>query len=99
MKKLLVRDHKIRFIYFYYIEKKHFILKLIFKNFNFFNLIKWNALLKLETLTNDSSRISIVHRCLLTSNKKRYSILTVFSRHIFIKLIQKGLVLNFQKSS
>jgi len=98
MKKLLIRDYKIRFSYSNYTEKKHFILKYIFKNFNFFNLIRWNALLKLELLTNDS-KISAVNRCLLTANKKRYSILSVFSRHIFIKLIRKGLVLNFQKSS
>ena len=98
MKKLLIRDYKIRFFYFNYTEKKHFILKYIFKNFNFFNLIRWNALLKLELLTNNF-KISIVNRCLLTVNKKRYNTLTVFSRHIFIKLIRKGLVLNFQKSS
>jgi len=98
MKKLVAKDNKIRYFSFNYIEKKRFVLKLIFKNFNFFNLIRWNALLKLELLTNNS-KISAVNRCLLTVNKKRHNILSVFSRHIFIKLIRKGLILNFQKSS
>lgn len=98
MKKLLIKDYKIRLVYFNHTEKKHFILKYIFKNFNFFNLIRWNALLKLESLPNNF-KTSIVNRCLLTINKKRYNMLTVFSRHVFIKLIREGLVLNFQKSS
>lgn len=99
MQNLIKKDYKIRYVYLNYIEKKHFILKLILKNFNFFKLTRWSTLLKLESLTNNSSKISMINRCLLTFNKKRFNKLVAFSRHVFIKLIQEGFVLNVQKSS
>jgi len=98
MKKLIEKDRKFR-NKAKLIEKKHFIFKFIFKNFNFFILIRWFALLKLKLLTKNSSKISIVNRCLLGINKKRYNKLTVFSRHIFIKLIQTGSIAEMYKSS
>jgi len=98
MKKLINKDNKLRFCV-YYNEKKHFILKLIFKNSNFFTLIRWSALVKLELFIRNNSKISTVNRCLLTINKKRFNKLTVFSRHVFLKLIQEGFLINIKKSS
>jgi len=98
MKKLIEKDKKIRFN-IKNIEKKHFILKFIFNNFNFFILIRWFSLLKLKLLAKNSSKTFIVNRCLLSVNKKRFSKLTVFSRHIFIKLLKTASIAGMQKSS
>ena len=96
MKKLIEKDKKIR-LNIKFIEKKHFILKFIFNNLNFFILIRWFALLKL--LSKNSSKASIVNRCLIGINKKRFSKLTVFSRHIFIKLLKTASITGMRKSS
>ena len=48
MKKLIKKDKKLR-SKIKSIEKQNHILKLIFKNSNFFTLIRWNAYLKLKT--------------------------------------------------
>lgn len=96
MKKLIQKDKKIRYYFLNYYEKKHVILKLIFKNFNFFILLRWFAIL-LGFLTKNNSKSIMLNRCLFTYNKKRFNKLSVFSRHIFLKLIKKGLVLYNQK--
>jgi hypothetical protein len=88
MKKLLEKDKKLR-KRIKTIEKKHFILKSIFKNFNFFTLVRWNAFLKLKTLSKKTS-ITLSNRCLYSINKKRFNKLTFFSRHVFLKLIRSG---------
>ena len=98
MKKLIIKDkilrHKIKSI-----ENKHFILKSILKNFNFFILIRWNAFLKLKEISKENSSVSILPRCLYSINKKRFNRLTPFSRHIFLKLIRSGQISNIQKAS
>jgi ribosomal protein S14 len=98
MQKLLQKDIKLRNRILLN-ETKHFILKSIVKNFNFFILIRWNAFLKLKELTQNSSKVSIVNRCLSSVNKKRFNRLTSFSRHIFLKSIRKGFVYGVKKSS
>lgn len=98
MKKLLEKDKKLRH-QIKFIENKHFILKSIFKNFNFFTLIRWNAFLKLKNLTKHNSKVSISNRCLKGINRKRFNKLTTFSRHIFLKLIRSGLITGMQKAS
>jgi ribosomal protein S14 len=98
MQKLLQKDIKLRNRILLN-ETKHFILKSIVKNFNFFILIRWNAFLKLKELTQNSSKVSIVNRCLSSINKKRFNRLTSFSRHIFLKSIRKGFVNGVKKSS
>jgi ribosomal protein S14 len=98
MQKLLQKDIKLRNRILLN-ETKHFILKSIVKNFNFFILIRWNAFLKLKELTQNSSKVSIVNRCLSSVNKKRFNRLTSFSRHIFLKSIRKGFVHGVKKSS
>ena len=96
MKKLLEKDKKLRFK-IYKNEQQHFILKSIFKNLNLLILIRWNAFIKLKAF--DSSSIATTNRCLYTINKKRVNKLTLFSRHIFLKLIRSGQIKGFKKSS
>ena len=98
MKKLIQKDKNIRYNV-KLAEKKHFILKFIFVNFNFFILIRWFALLKIKVLLKNNSKVSLIKRCLSSVNKKRYNKLTVFSRHIFIKLLQSASIPGIQKSS
>ena len=98
MKKLIVKDKKLRY-QFKLIENKHFILKCIFKNLNFFTLIRWNCFLKLDFLIKNKSKISIINKCLQGLNKKRLNKITVLSRHIFLKLIRSGLISGIQKAS
>jgi ribosomal protein S14 len=81
------------------IENKHFILKSIIKNLNFFILIRWNAFLRLNLLTKLKSKVSTTNRCLHSYNKKRFNKLTGFSRQIFLKKIRSGEINGLRKSS
>ena len=98
MKKLLEKDKSLRFN-IKKTEKQHFILKHIFKNSSFFTLIRWNAFLKLKTLSLQGSKVSLASRCLKSINRKKFNKLTNFSRHVFLKLIRSGNVNGIQKSS
>lgn len=98
MKKLIEKDKKRR-IQIKNIEKKVFILKSIFRNVNFFMLIRWNAFLQLKTLAKVSSPVSLSARCLYSINKKRFNKLTPFSRHVFLKLVRSGQISSVQKAS
>lgn len=98
MKKLLQKDIELR-NKIALNDKKHFILKSIIKNFNFFILIRWNAFLELKKITKNASKTSTVGRCLETTNKKRFSKLTSFSRHVFLKSIREGNIHGIKKSS
>ena len=98
MKALLEKDKNLR-VKLSEIENKHFILKSIIKNFNLFILIRWNAFLRLNLLTKSKSKISTTNRCLYSYNKKRFSKLTGFSRHIFLKKIRSGEINGLRKSS
>lgn len=98
MKKLLIKDKKLR-LNIKTIEKQQFILESIFKNLNFFNLLRWKAFLKFKNLSKINSKISISNRCLYTINKSRINSTTSFSRHIFLKLIRSGKITGMRKSS
>lgn len=79
MKKLLEKDKKLRKL-IRSTENQHFVLKSIFKNLNFFTLVRWNAFLKLKSLIKKNSKVSVINRCLEGINKKRFNKLTTFSR-------------------
>lgn len=98
MRKILEKDKKIR-SNLKNIEKQHFILKAIFKNFNYFVLVRWIAFLKLKALTASNSKVSMSNKCLYSINKKRFNKLTTFSRHVFLKQIRSGNIVGIQKSS
>lgn len=98
MKKLIQKDRKLRDTLVK--NDSHIaVLKLIIKNFNFFTLIRWKAFLKLQSLTENVSNESIVNRCLLSVNRKRFNKLTGFSRQVFLKIIRAGEIPGIKKSS
>jgi len=96
MKKLIAKDKKLR-LNLVKIEKQYFVLKSIFKNLNFFTLIRWNAFIKLSKLSKKTSRQALSNRCLNTVNKKRFNKLTNFSRHVFLKFIRSGNIPGLKK--
>lgn len=99
MKKLIEKDKNIR-NKFKEIETKRFIFKSIFKNTNFFELIRLKSFNKLKILLKKKAyKVSIVPRCVKTINKKRFNKLTYFSRHIFLKLIRSGDLSGIKKAS
>lgn len=98
MKKLIVKDKNLR-IKLTEKEKQHFILKSIFKNLNFFTLIRWNAFLKLHDLSKNETKHSLTNRCLYSVNKKRLNKLTNFSRHVFLKFVRSGQITGLKKST
>jgi ribosomal protein S14 len=98
MKKLILKDKKLR-EQIKNSETLHFILKSIFKNSNFFTLIRWKAFTKLKSLGFNNSKISVSPRCLKTFNRKKFNKLTFFSRHVFLKLIRSGKITGMKKAS
>jgi len=98
MKKLLEKDKKRRQNH-KKVEKEYFVLKSIFKNLNFFVLVRWNAFLRLKNLAKNNPRVSMSCRCLYSINKKKFSKLSSFSRQVLLKLIRSGQVYGMQKSS
>ncbi len=98
MKSLFQKDKQLR-KKIVNIEKKQFILKAIFKNFNFLRLIRWNAFLKLRSISVNSSKVLLSNRCLYGINKKRFNKFSNFSRNIFLKLIRSGQINGFKKAS
>lgn len=99
MKKILAKDKLLRPA-LKKISIKKFVLKSIFKNFNFFLLIRWNAFTLLKKWINkQNSEISAVNRCLKTTNKKRFNKLTRLSRQSFLKSIRFGYANGIKKSS
>ena len=98
MKKLLEKDKIIRFN-IKQLENKFFILKSIFKNTNFFVLIRWKAFVKLQLIGSKFSKVSLSARCIKTINRKKFNKLTPFSRHVFLKLIRAGHISGIKKTS
>jgi ribosomal protein S14 len=98
MKKLLEKDKKIRKNN-KILEQKRFILKTIYNNSWFLNLIRLNAVDSLNKLTNRSSKTFISNKCVVTKNKKRLNKLTNFSRIIFRNLAKKKKIPGIYKSS
>lgn len=98
MKKLIIKDKKLR-DQIKKSETHHFILKSIFKNSNFFILIRWKAFTKLKSLGFNNSKISLSSKCLKTFNRKKFNKLTLFSRHVFLKLIRSGTITGMKKAS
>lgn len=98
MKKLIVKDKNLR-KYLKNNEKTGFVLKCIANNLNFSKLTRWKALLKIKLLNYHKSKSLLSYRCIETINKKRFSKLTTYSRHLFLKYIREGKIHGFQKSS
>lgn len=98
MKKILTKDKALRNS----LKKNEillFVLNCISNNSNFPKLTRWKALAKIKILNFHRSKSLLTNRCVSTINKKRFSKLTVYSRHLFLKLIREGKIYGFQKSS
>ena len=89
MKKLLIKDKKIRSNIKKF-ERLRFILKTIFNNSNFCDLVRLNAFYKLSLLSISNSKILLSNRCVETINKKKFSKLSNFSRVVFLKRVRNG---------
>lgn len=98
MKKLFAKDKENRKTV-KELELKHFILKQISTNSNFLKTIRWNAISKLSSLPNKSSKTVISNRCVKTVNKKTFHKFTNFSRTVFLKLVKSGYISGMRKSS
>ena len=98
MKKLLEKDKKIR-KQIQKVEKKKFVLKMLLNNLNFTNLIRFNALDKLNKLDKKTSKVFISNRCITTINKRKFNKLTKFSRMVFLKLAKHKKIYGLTKAS
>ena len=98
MKKLIAKDKKLR-LKLKAQERHYFVLKTIFQNSNLFVLTRWNAYLKLKSLGEVNSKVSISSRCVYTINRKRFNSITLFSRYVFFKLVRSGQLSGIRKSS
>lgn len=98
MKKLYRKDLNLR-QNISLINKKYFLLKLIVLNKNVFLLLRYNAYKLMNSFIKNSFTVSISNRCIISFNKKRFNKNTYFSRSIFLKKIQHGKVVGYQKSS
>ena len=98
MKKLYRKDLKLR-KNIKFLNKKYFLLKLIILNKHIFLLLRYNAYKFLNFFLKNNYIVSTSNRCIISFNKKRFNKNTYFSRSIFLKKIQHGQIVGYQKSS
>lgn len=97
MKKHIRKDQKIRAC-FKRQELDSIILKSIIQNENLSLTTKWNATLKLSSLSKNKNRY--VNRCILTTRKAKFHrFFNKFSRLTLLKQIRLGNVSGLKKSS
>lgn len=98
MKKILVKN-KNRATKVKISETKSLILKSINQNSNFFILTRLNAAFQNHSKKSTiNSSVSLSSKCLRTINKKRFTKLTFYSRHLFLKIARIGLISGLHKS-
>lgn len=97
MKKFLIKNQIIR-IFLEKFNKKYFILKSIIKNKNLFLFVRKKSFLKLKSYTLFSYS-SVYNKCILTFTKKTFNKYVLFSRFVYLKLIQNGQISGIQKSN
>jgi ribosomal protein S14 len=97
MKKIKIKDKKNRLAVKHF-EINHFIIKTVFNNINFSNLLRWNSSLTLKNFPYRNYKTSMSNRCILTINKKRANKLTNYSRMVFLKQIRAGNITGIQKA-
>lgn len=93
MKKLFQKNRKLKINF----KNNHltcFLLKSILKNCFIFNLLKFNAYLKLKHLVMLQST---ANKCVVSYNKKRYNKMSYYCRSIFLKKIQNGEIFGISK--
>lgn len=98
MKKIVAKDIKNRKIIKQF-ELERFVLKQIYTNSNFIKLLRWNALNKLNKLSNRSSKTILSNRCVKTINRKTFHKFSNLSRTVFLKLAKSGAISGLRKAS
>lgn len=98
MKKIIAKDVKNRKKIKQF-ELEHFVLKQIYTNSNFFKMLRWNALNKLNKSSKQSSKTLLSNRCVKTINKKTFHKFSNLSRTVFLKLAKSGLISGLRKAS
>lgn len=98
MKKLIYLDDKNR-LFFKQAELLQIVLKSIIKNTNLLNSIRWNAVLKLSSMSKKSSKTGLVNCCVVTGRYSKIHYLYKFSRLVFLKLARFGYLPGIKKST
>jgi len=98
MKKIIAKDVRNR-KKINQLELEHFVLKQIYTNSNFFKMLRWNALNKLNKLSRFSSKTLLSNRCIKTINRKTFHKFSNLSRTVFLKLAKSGLISGLRKAS
>jgi len=80
-------------------EDIRLILKSIVKNMKLVNIARWNAVLKLSSLSKKGAKTRLVNRCILTSRKGRSTNSYRFSRLTFLRLVRAGNISGLKKST
>nr|YP_010208957.1 ribosomal protein S14 [Skeletonema tropicum]UBA16267.1 ribosomal protein S14 [Skeletonema tropicum] len=99
MKKQMQKDKWIRKL-FNKRELNYIILKSIVKNENLSLVIKWNAILKLSSLSGKHNKTKFVSRCVLTNSKAKLNrTFKKFSRLSLLRLARSGTISGLKKAS
>lgn len=80
-------------------ELERFVLKQIYANSNFFKMLRWNALDKLNKSLKHGSKTLLSNRCVKTINKKTFHKFSNLSRTVFLRLAKSGLISGLRKAS
>jgi len=97
MKLLAQKDKQIRSSVFKF-ETAQFILKSIIKNKKIKSSIRWNAIIKLDSLPKNSSKNKVNKRCILTNRKKGIISKFRLSRLAFLRLSRSGQISGIKKA-
>jgi len=98
MKKFYQKEKKNR-ADVYSLENIRLILKSIVKNMKLVNITRWNAVLRLSSLSKKGAKTRLVNRCILTSRKGRSTNSYRFSRLVFLRLVRSGNISGLTKST
>jgi len=80
------------------LEDIQLIFKSIVRNTNLIKICRWETHLKFSNLLKKSLRTRLVHRCILTGRKGKFTNLYKFSRLVFLKLVRNSAISGLKKS-
>lgn len=83
----------------YAFEDTRLILKSIIRNSKLVNITRWNAVLKLSSLSKKGVKTRLVNRCIMTSRKGKATNSYRFSRLVFLRLVRSGNISGLKKST
>jgi len=81
------------------LEQNKFILKIISKNTNLFDLTRWKASLKLKKLKKTSSKTVVTNRCILSNRKNRLTRKINLSRLLFLNFARSAEINGIRKAA